>query len=207
MTIKAANPEAIEEPPKLQSATKIKSPKVKKQTDAYADSVTSKLLVLTQVTPAKPLPAEISAVDIGIGICSVQLKRPKDSTSPDRVERAQRICRLMNKRLKELFPVVASNKPRVVIHALVVLASEGSRSGRFWAGELGVGHAKLGVRWVLASSTDSKTLFLGNSEYKTSSAGLGCADICQNDAGDQALDKMTEAVAHDIFRKVKAHAN
>jgi hypothetical protein len=109
--------------------------------------------------------------------------------------------------LKELFPAT-SNKPRLVIHAMVVLASEGSRSGRMWAGELGVGHAKLGVRWVLASSStdyDSETLFLGNSHYYANSAGDGCADICQKDAGDRALDKMTEAVAHDIFSEVKAH--
>jgi hypothetical protein len=163
----------------------------------------------TQVTP-KPLPAEISVADIGLGDCIVQLERSKDFHSPDRVERAQRICRLLNERLKELFPAAtASNKPKVVIHARVVLASEGSLSGRFWCAELGVGHAKLRVRWVLASSssTDSKTFFLGNAEYKTSSAGCGFADLCQNNAGDQALDSMTDKVAHDVFRKVQAHAN
>jgi hypothetical protein len=193
MTVKETTPEAFEEPPKLQSANKEKK-----------ESVALNPLP-TYVTP-KPLPAEISVADIGIGDCTVQLERRKDLTSPDRVERAQRICRLLNTRLNELFPAASIKKPRVVIHAVVVLASEGSRSGRFWAAELGVGHAKLEVRWVLASSTDSETLFLGHIHYKTSSAGCGLADMCQNDAGDRALDKMTEAVVHDIFMKVKAHA-
>jgi hypothetical protein len=166
----------------------------------------------TQVTP-RPLPAGISVADIGIGDCSVQLDRRKDLMSPDRVERAQRICRLLNVRLRELFPAASTNKPRVVIHAMVVLASEGSRLGRFCCAEFGVGLAKLGVTWVLASSTDSyhsndcETLFLGKSPYKISSAGCGFADIFQNDAGDQALEMMTEAVVWDIFRKVKAHTN
>ena len=186
MTIKETTPEAITEPPKSQSANQI---------------------TFSIIAP-EPLPAGISVADIGIGDCSVQLERQKDLTSADRRERAQRICSLLHTRLIELFPATSSSmKPRVVIHAVVVLASEGSRSGRILAGELGVGHAKLGVRWALASSmTDSETLFLGNTHFKTSSAGIGCADVCQTDAGDRALEKMTEAVAHKIFKQVKAHA-
>jgi hypothetical protein len=200
MTIKEASTEAIEEPPKsVQFEKKIKK---KKNSSMILKSLP------TRVTP-KPLPAEISVADIGFGDCIVQLERRKDLQSPNRVERAQRICRLLNERLKELFPATASNKPKVVIHARVVLASEGSRAGRFWAAEFGVGYAKLGVRWVLASSssTDSETYFLGNADYKTNSAGCGIADLCQNNAGDQALDNMTDNVADDIFRKVQAHAN
>jgi hypothetical protein len=202
----------------------------KLESDAHADRSVTPRQLPTQVTPRPPptqvtsrplptqvtpwpLPAGISVADIGIGDCSVQLDRRKDLMSPDRVERAQRICRLLNMRLRELFPAASSNKPRVVIHAMVVLASEGSRLGRFCCAEFGVGLAKLEVRWVLASSTDSyhsndcETLFLGKSPYKISSAGCGFADIFQNDAGDQALEMMTEAVVWDIFRKVKAHTN
>jgi hypothetical protein len=37
--------------------------------------------------------------------------------------------------------------------------------------------------------------------------GCGFADLCQNNAGDQALDLMTDNVADDIFRRFQAHAN
>jgi hypothetical protein len=210
-SIKEAIPEAavLEEPPKLALIESTFKDVDDDHLLRMLNDCTSQLFIAIR----KPLPPGISVADIGIGGCSVHLERNKDLTSPNRVERAQRICRLLNARLKELFPAASRNEPRVVIHAMVVLASEGSRSGRIWAAEFGVGLAKLRVKWVLASSTgrckhgkDYEKLFLGNSHLRTSSAGIGCADVCQEDAGDRALDKMTEAVAHDIFRAVKAHA-
>ena len=84
-----------------------------------------------------------------------------------------------------------------------MLASEGSRAGRFWAAELGVGLAKLALLWKISLDGAPSTIYMGSRVYQTSDAGCGLADVCQRDAGDRALDIMAERLCLAIQRYVR----
>ena len=145
-----------------------------------------------------------ASLNITVAEGTVNLLREKDRASSDRVDRAEGIRQQLVSMLKENFKATTKAATHM-LNCEINIASEGSRLGRFMAAELGVGLAKLRVTWELLER-DSTGSFIttvnGASLYETSSAGCGIADICQSDAGDRALDIMTQRIAVQIHKAV-----
>ena len=148
-------------------------------------------------------PSNNASLNITVADGTVNLLRDKDRASSDRVDRAEAIRQQLVSMLKENFKATTKDATHL-LNCEINIASEGSRLGRFMAAEMGVGLAKLRVTWELLERDDSKGSFVtkvnGSTLFETSSAGCGAADICQSDAGDRALDIMTQRIAIQIHK-------
>mmetsp|Transcript_19835 Transcript_19835/g.27531 ORF Transcript_19835/g.27531 Transcript_19835/m.27531 type:complete len:201 (+) Transcript_19835:139-741(+) len=140
----------------------------------------------------------ISRSDIAV-VVRVKLERTKDRINPARVHLAD-ACALSIKRTlqRQGYYVCDSFASMYVLEVIVVLASDGSRCGRFWAAEFGVGLAKIGVLYILHTRDASNVIKAGR-RGSTSSLACGFADLCDRDAGVyHVVNRMASEVAYKV---------
>ena len=86
----------------------------------------------------------------------------------------------------------------------VVVASDGSRGGRMFAAELGMGWVKLSLAWILTKKEGGEAVGYGSINEKDSGA-CGFADICSGTYGEVMLtNKLTDQAVNNIIKSVSA---
>ena len=151
------------------------------------------------------LPEAATIHNVGVVHCEPTLRRDKDLQSPERQTRALDVQAALERELMATYTTSPDKQVRFCLYPRVRVASEGSRSARIWAAELGRGHAKLEVHWELVdanSNNKDNVVYISETFLQTSDAGCGAADLCQSDAGDRALEIMVQRCAESIVKSI-----
>lgn len=140
-------------------------------------------------------------------VCEVNL-RPQDEHRSNRIAMADIVAKQITKTLTgtAFFPSTSSsnNEDAVTLYITISACSEGSRWGRIWCGELGVGWAVLRVGWCLLTQ-GGDPLTKPCTEVFRDSGAVGFQDLCNAHHGEnQVLDSMCFLAANHVGAKAKA---
>ena len=143
---------------------------------------------------------------IALGGVAPYLVRQKDQNSEKRQAKAQELATSMAQQFEQIFLNNNAASPRTEeldipkLYIRICIASEGSRKARIWAAELGYGHAKLMVEWILHGRGH---VWRNGCSYYTDDGGDGFVDLCCSTVGDVALEKMKDEYVNNMVRLLK----